>query len=349
MTQSHIAPSGGAFAPTPFADLNDLLADWLKGVRAALGETFVGAWLQGSFALGEGHEASDCDFTVAVTEDLDAARQAAIGALHADLFARPGRWSHRLEGAYVPVDILRRMPAGPVEPPGEPARPNTWRDPSMNTPPLGYPMLFLGAGESVLVRSEHDNSQVIRWILREHGLVLAGPPAADLIDPVTPEALRSEVRGVMRRLTPMFVNDPKAMDSRWLQAFLVILYVRMLHTLQTGLVASKGAAAAWGLEALDARWKSLITAADALRRLPPEDRQGPADRAVVAETLAFLRQALRIDAKMTEQRAKAARLGPDPSHSGAGPKFTPKGAQHGRGPSRSVAPPSRPLGGGRRV
>lgn len=349
MTQSHTAPAGGAFAPTAFADLNELLSDWLKGVRAALGETFVGAWLQGSFALGEGHEASDCDFIVAVTEDLDAARQAAIGALHAEIFARPGRWSRRMEGSYVPVDILRRLPAGPVEPPGEAPRPNTWRDPSMNTPPLGYPMLFLGAGESVLVRSEHDNSQVIRWILREHGLVLAGPAAADLIDPVSPEGLRSEVRGILRRLTPMFVNDPKSVDSRWLQAFLVILYVRILHTLQTGVVASKGVAAQWGLETLEARWKPLIEAADALRKLPPEDRQGPADRAVVAETLAFLRQALRTEARMTEQRAKAARQGPDPSHSGTGPRFSPKNAQQGRGPGRSIAPPTRPLGGGRRV
>ncbi|HEY1878917.1 MAG TPA: hypothetical protein VGG68_03185 [Caulobacteraceae bacterium] len=39
--------------PTPFADLNAVLAHWLSEVRRVLGDNFVGAYLQGSFAVGD--------------------------------------------------------------------------------------------------------------------------------------------------------------------------------------------------------------------------------------------------------------------------------------------------------
>ena len=50
---------------TPYADLDDLLAELLGEWQQILGENLVGAYLQGSFALGSGDQLSDCDWLVA--------------------------------------------------------------------------------------------------------------------------------------------------------------------------------------------------------------------------------------------------------------------------------------------
>ena len=333
-----------------------MLATLVDGARQALGDKFVGAYLQGSFAVGDFDDASDCDFIVAVKTDLTDDEAAALSALHTKIHDLPPPWCHRLEGSYVPVEILRKLTAEPRDPPGT-VRPASWKDPGTSgSPPRVYPLWFLDHGQKVLARSEHDNTQVVRWATREKGLVLAGPPTADLIDPVTPEALRAEMRTVLRRETPVWTADPAKMDQVWLQGFFVTFYCRILHTLQTGEVQSKRAASDWAVANLEARWKPLIEQALAERTLPLEARLEPANRAAVAETLAFMRHALRVDAKMTEQRAKQAKQ----AKQGAGPPGTsgpggrPGGkwdaaSSGGRGAGRSVGKAIRPMGGGRRV
>ena len=37
---------------TPYAELNDVLRELVERVQVALGEQFLGAYLQGSFAVG---------------------------------------------------------------------------------------------------------------------------------------------------------------------------------------------------------------------------------------------------------------------------------------------------------
>ena len=49
-------------SPTPYQDLNVVLTRLVGGVQTALGATFVGAYLQGSFAVGDFDEHSDVDF-----------------------------------------------------------------------------------------------------------------------------------------------------------------------------------------------------------------------------------------------------------------------------------------------
>src|SRR5206468_2198321 len=46
-------------APTPFTELNDVLRIFVESVRAALADTFVGAYLQGSFVIGDFDQHSD--------------------------------------------------------------------------------------------------------------------------------------------------------------------------------------------------------------------------------------------------------------------------------------------------
>ena len=80
--------------------------------------------------------------------------------------------------------------------------------------------------------------------------------------------------------------------SRWKQPYLVLTFCRLLHTLESGRVASKWAAGEWALDTLDPEWSSLI-------RQALDDRPDPwlrvheaADRQVADRTLAFVDHAV---------------------------------------------------------
>ena len=184
--------------PTPYGDLNAVLAQLVEGARTLLGDNFVGAYLQGSFALGDFTEFSDCDFIVVTARDIRLDELPPLQALHAAIQALPyAYWRTGLEGSYAPAPILRRWSETPRDPPGEPRGPE-WGDPGTSgSPPRAYPFWYLDHGSKTLVRSEHDNTQVVRWCLREKGVVLAGPHPRELVDPVPPTALRAEVRRTM--------------------------------------------------------------------------------------------------------------------------------------------------------
>jgi len=85
--------------PTQFPELNELLAEFTAEVRGILGDDFVGAYLQGSFALGDADLASDCDFLV-VVRSLSDEREAALRRLHDQIPTRDGFWCCHPEGAY---------------------------------------------------------------------------------------------------------------------------------------------------------------------------------------------------------------------------------------------------------
>ena len=56
--------------PTPYPEVNRVLRILVVDVRAALDESFVDAYLQGSFAVGDFDEHSDCDFIIVVRDEL---------------------------------------------------------------------------------------------------------------------------------------------------------------------------------------------------------------------------------------------------------------------------------------
>lgn len=68
--------------PTAFAELNGVLADLVANASRILGDNLVGAYLQGSFAVGDGDRYSDCDFLIAVQAPLTAKQEAGLRALH---------------------------------------------------------------------------------------------------------------------------------------------------------------------------------------------------------------------------------------------------------------------------
>jgi len=270
--------------PTPYAELNGVLAYLVEGAQARLGDNFLGAYLQGSFAVGDFTPWSDCDFIIVTHRDIRPQELPPLLELHAAIHELPAPyWRNGLEGSYAPAAILRRWSTTPRDPPGEP-RADDWGDPGMSgAPPKAYPFWYQDHGARTLVRSEHDNSQVVRWCLRERGVVLAGPDPKTLIDPVDPAALKAEVRATLDLILALGL-EPMEMVA-W-QAFWVGLVCRILKTLQSGEVHSKKVSLAWAQEGLDPRWRPLIAAAAALRKGHAESA-APADPRLVAETRAF--------------------------------------------------------------
>ncbi len=71
---------------TPYADLNAVLSELVAAVRGALGETFLGARLQGSFAVGDFDRDSDVDFIIVVARPLTDEQVPALQGVHARIF-----------------------------------------------------------------------------------------------------------------------------------------------------------------------------------------------------------------------------------------------------------------------
>jgi hypothetical protein len=242
---------------TGFRELDTLLAEFVREARTLLGDAFAAAYLQGSFAYGEADEWSDVDFVVVTSEPIEPAR---VQPLHAELYARPTPWAQHLEGSYIPAALLR------------------------HTDRTRTPVPFLDNGASELVWDAHCNTAVVRIVLRERGIVLAGPDPRELIDPVDPADLRAEAEAA---LADYAAWAPEGSMSAWKQPYLVLTLCRILRTLACGDVVSKRTAALWAMDALDPRWRPLVQAALDDRPHPWERVRRPADADRAAETLAF--------------------------------------------------------------
>jgi hypothetical protein len=256
--------------PTPDVELNRVLHELVTGAQAILGDHFIAAYLQGSFAVGDWDVHSDVDFLIAVDHDVSGTELPALQGMHAGIYDLASHWAQHLEGSYFPREILRRD------------------DPAKTA------LLYIDNGSRELVRSDHDNTLVVRWVAREHGITLAGLEPGELIDPVAADDLRQEVLATMRDWGQQLLFNPEKMNNRWYQPFVVLSYCRMLHTLSTGRVESKPAGARWAMDALEGRWMDLIQRAWAERPHPSLKVRQTADADDFKRTLDFIRYALHI-------------------------------------------------------
>ena len=247
-------------SPTPYPDVNTVLGALLANAQAILGQRFVGLYLYGSLATGDfDPERSDIDFVVVTDGELPDVIVHSVEAMHAALAAGGLKWAAKLEGYYIPQQALRRYDPGEAP-----------------CPHLNEGRFYLGRHGS--------NSVVQHYVLRERGVVVAGPDPRALIDPIGPDDLRRAVLGFLREWCAPMLDDPARLRSREYQAYAVLTLCRALYTLRHGDIASKPAAARWAQENLGEPWASLIERALAWPRGPQSDE--------MSETLDFIRLTL---------------------------------------------------------
>ena len=221
---------------TPFPEVNEILVLLLQNIKEILQQDFVGMYLYGSLSSGDFNPAtSDIDFLVVTYSALAEAKIATLEAMHERVWASGLTLTSRLEGAYVPKDLIRR------------------HDPD------GVPCPTVNEGRFYLGRLGIDWI-IQRHIVRECGVIVAGPDPKDLIDPVSPDDIRLAVHGILQEWWFPMLDDPS-----WLRqygsnyhGFAVITMCRAMHALEHGTVASKPAAVRWAKEELGPEWHALI-------------------------------------------------------------------------------------------
>jgi predicted nucleotidyltransferase len=117
--------------PTPYAELNQVLNDLVTRMQEILGEKFVGAYLQGSFAVGDFDIYSDVDFIVVINDELSPVKISALQEMHDQVYQIDSKWAQHLDGSYFPKEILR--------------------DHAMS----GVKLWYLDNGTSSLIKSDH--------------------------------------------------------------------------------------------------------------------------------------------------------------------------------------------------
>jgi hypothetical protein len=242
---------------TPYPDVNAVLQVLLANVKAILGDHLVGIYLYGSLASGDFDlQRSDIDFVVVTDNDLANETISALGEMHARIFASDLKWAPKLEGSYISRQALSRYD------------PNAAPCPTLN--------------EGKYYVAPHGSDWIIqRSILRESGVVLAGPPLEILIEPVQAGEICEAVRGILREWWLPMLNhpDPRLHRSEY-QAYAILTMCRALYTLEYKVVASKPVSARWAQEALGEPWGSLIKKAQAW--------YGDSEVSTLDETLDFM-------------------------------------------------------------
>jgi hypothetical protein len=223
--------------PTPYADVNSLLDELLQHVQEILGSHFVGLILDGSLTSGDFDQDSDIDFVVITAEEITEDTFLALQAMHDRLAITGSVWAIQLEGSYISQRGLRRY------------------DPAYTR----YPNLERGEGERLKWADHDEGWNIHRWVLRERGILVAGPSPETLIDPLDPARLKKAMQPVLCGWAAGFLEAPERMgQQRGYQSYIVLTICRILYTLSTGKVASKPSAARWARETLDPRWAPLI-------------------------------------------------------------------------------------------
>jgi hypothetical protein len=248
-----------SIAPTDYPEINSVLDEVLSGARGILGDDFVGMYLDGSLAIGDFEpEKSDIDFVVVTDSEVSSHTFGALKTMHDRIASGASKWVRELEGSYISRRALRH-----------------------DRRPAAHPYIDRGS-VLAMVHQESGYWPIHRHMLREHGVVLAGPLPQTLIDPVQPEELREAIRGILREWwMPMLVDGP-LLENSFYRCYAVLTISRMFYTLRHGAVATKPIAARWAQGALDRRWTPLIKQALAWSREVPPDLE---------ETLAYIQHA----------------------------------------------------------
>ncbi len=261
---------------TQYPELDAMLREHAQKIKGALRDNFVGFYLQGSLAIGDFDLTSDVDFIVVINQDLSPDEVEKVQTVHDQTCSQAARWVRHLEYSYFPKALLSQFSS-----PYEGGKVNDSEE---------RKLWYFDNGSPEIERSDHCNTLVTRWTVREKGITILGPEPKTFIDPVSADALRREIKEIMLgwggELLESNATDYK---NRFYQSYLVLNFSRMLHDLYEGRVSSKRESAEWAKQTLDPKWRPLIEFCWTERQDTGISIRQPANEDMFPEVLNYLR------------------------------------------------------------
>ena len=223
---------------TLYPELDQALRDHAERLQGVLGDFLVGVYLQGSLAIGDFDLTSDIDFVVVTGGELSESQVQQVQSVHDQTYGQDNRWVKHLEYSFFPKNMLNE-PSSPFSQDGRVEDENR-------------ELWYFDNGSRTIERSDHDNTLVVRWTLREKGVAVIGPEPSTFVNSVSAKALRTEIRDLLVGWGDELLDDPEPYRNRFYQAFLVLNYCRMLQDLNEGRVTSKLEGTEWAKSQLGA-------------------------------------------------------------------------------------------------
>lgn len=265
---------------TPYLRLDEVLVEYAHTLKDVLADNFVGMYLSGSLAIGDFDLTSDVDFIVVTNKELEDDEIKKVQLAHTKLIARDSRWVKHLEYSFFSKDKLLTL-SSPFNPIGR----NDLAD---------RLLWYFENGSNTIEQSDHDNTLVTRWTLREKSMVVLGPEPALFMTVIMPNELRTEIKNSILGWGREVLTDWSPYYNRFYQAFFVLNYCRVLQDLHEGRITSKLDGVKWAKEHLDPEWHSLIDYCWQERQDTTIHVSQPADPDVFKQTIAFSEYATRL-------------------------------------------------------
>ena len=259
---------------TPYKELDIVLEGYAQKLSHALKDNLIGVYLQGSLAIGDFDMTSDVDFLVVITNELTRKEVDEIQKIHDEVYKQDNRWVKRLEYSFFP-----RQKINSVSSPFENGSENSTEE---------RKLWYFDNGSKRIEKSDHDNTLVVRWTLREKGITLIGPDPKEFVKLINPNDLRKEIRETMLGWGKQLTKDASPFKNRFYQSFIVLNFSRMLHDLYIGKVSSKLEAMKWARSELDAEWAELIDFCWEERRDTSISVSQPANDRVFRKSMEFV-------------------------------------------------------------
>lgn len=224
-------------------EIDRVVIELLGEMRRVLGDELRAVYLAGSLTAGDfSADRSDLDLVVVTAGALDDAHVSVMREVHCRFDETASLWRTEVEVSYVPSHALRPF-----------------------SPGLGT-FAHLGRGEQLEVREFDRSWNLELHQLREHAIAVVGPPAGEVIAPISEGELRATAATLVQDWLEPLADTPERWRRVGYQAFLVLTACRALHTLETGTIVSKRAAARWVMTSLDSTLHPVIRAALAWRK-----------------------------------------------------------------------------------
>ncbi len=191
---------------TPYLELDYVLTDLAMKLQDTLGNNFVGMYLQGSLAIGDFDLTSDVDFIVVTNKDLSDTEVQGVQKVHTFTYNQNNRWVKRLEYSFFPKQKLREHSSPYTD--------------GIRTTTDKRNLWYFDNGNPTIKMSDHCNTMVTRWTVREKSIPVLGPNPISLIDFISADELRKEIRDTLVGWGEELLQNPEPYRNRFYQSYL---------------------------------------------------------------------------------------------------------------------------------